>query len=141
MDMECIRERDGLTFVFHGDIDEYACRTLRGEIDGEIVKSSPSVVIFDLGDVSFVDSTGLGLILGRYKKLSAAGGVLRLKDVPPHSTVVGVPGRVVRLQGEKVEDLDQQRLPDPVRDEIDKLRARIEQLEKSLGKSVPNDAE
>ena len=81
--MECIRERDGLTFVFHGDIDEYACRTLRGEIDGEIVKSSPSVVIFDLGNVSFVDSTGLGLILGRYKKLSAAGGVLRLKDVPP----------------------------------------------------------
>lgn len=34
-------------------------------------------------NVSFVDSTGLGLILGRYKRLSAAGGVLRLKNVPP----------------------------------------------------------
>ena len=141
MSIECRHERGRLTVFFKGDIDEFACRTLRTELDAEMEREKPREVVFDLKDVSFVDSTGLGLILGRYKKLSASGGVLRLKDVPPHSTVVGVPGRVVRLQGEKVEDLDQQRLPDPVRDEIDKLRARIEQLEKSLGNGGGEDAE
>ena len=50
-------------------------------------------MVFDLKDVSFVDSTGLGLILGRYKKLSASGGVLRLKDVPPQVD------RVFRMSG------------------------------------------
>ena len=82
----------------------------------------------------------LGAITIGHDSKIGAGSVV-LKDVPPHSTVVGVPGRVVRLQGEKVEDLDQQRLPDPVRDEIDKLRARIEQLEKSLGNGGGEDAE
>lgn len=83
MGIECRKERGKLTFAFHGDIDEFACRTLRTEIDSAIAQSAPHEVVFNLKDVSFVDSTGLGLILGRYKKLSAAGGVLRLKDVPP----------------------------------------------------------
>lgn len=83
MSIECIKDGGRLTVLFSGDIDEYACRTLRGEIDASIDASAPAEVIFDLKKVSFVDSTGLGLILGRYKKLSRTGGVLRLKDVPP----------------------------------------------------------
>ena len=62
-----------------------------------------------------------------------------MKEVPPSSTVVGIPGRVVRIKGERVDDLDQN-LPDPVKDEIvrlyaenDALRRRVEQLEKRLG--------
>ena len=83
MGIECRKERGKLTFAFHGDIDEFAGRTLRTEIDSAIAQSAPHEGVFDLKGVSFVDSTGLGLILGRYKKLSAAGGVLRLKDGPP----------------------------------------------------------
>lgn len=59
-----------------------------------------------------------------------------LKEVPDNATVVGVPGRVVRIKGERVDDLDQN-LPDPVKDEItrlvseiEKLTARIAELEK-----------
>lgn len=83
MSIESRSERGKLTMAFCGDIDEFACRTLRGEIDALILEKSPSEVVFDLKNVTFVDSTGLGLILGRYKKLNASGGVLRLKDVPP----------------------------------------------------------
>lgn len=83
MSFGCQKERDTLTFGFHGDIDEFSCRGMRGEIDELIAAERPSAVVFDLSDVGFVDSTGLGLILGRYKKLSAAGGVLKLKNVPP----------------------------------------------------------
>ena len=41
-----------------------------------------------------------GITVGEYSKIGA--GSVVLKDVPPHSTVVGVPGRVVRIKGEKV---------------------------------------
>lgn len=74
---------DRIVVAFSGDIDEYSCRTLRVELDGQIEKSAPKEVVFDMANVSFVDSTGLGLILGRYKKLHAKGGVLRLANVPP----------------------------------------------------------
>lgn len=71
--------------------------------------------------------------VGKHAKIGA--GSVVLKEVPPNSTVVGVPGRVVRIKGERVDDLDQN-LPDPVKDEIARLcaenrrlQARIEQLE------------
>ena len=51
------------------------------------------------------------------------------KEVPPNSTVVGVPGRVVKINGEK---LDHIHTPDPIRAELDYLRERIETLEKQL---------
>ena len=51
------------------------------------------------------------------------------KDVPENSTVVGVPGRVVRINGEKT---DQVHIPDPVAKELQMLRERIEILENQL---------
>ena len=72
-------------------------------------------------------TVGMGAKIG-------AGSIV-LKEVPPNATVVGVPGRVVRIGGERVDDLDQT-LPDPVTEEcnnlcekIAELTARIEKLE------------
>lgn len=72
--------------------------------------------------------------VGKHAKIGA--GSVVLKEVPDNATVVGVPGRVVRIKGERVDDLDQN-LPDPVKDEItrlvseiEKLTARIAELEK-----------
>lgn len=58
----------------------------------------------------------------------AANSVV-LKEVPPNSTVVGVPGRVVRLNGAK---LDQIHTPDPIRAELDYLTERIKTLENMM---------
>ena len=63
--------------------------------------------------------------VGKNAKIGA--GSIVLKEVPPNATVVGVPGRVVRIKGERVDDLDQT-LPDPVKDEIAKLTCEIERL-------------
>lgn len=58
-----------------------------------------------------------------------ASNAVVLKDVPENSTVVGVPGRVVRINGEKT---DQVHIPDPVAKELQMLRERIEILENQL---------
>ena len=71
-------------------------------------------------------------ILGPFKvgdnSRIAANSVV-LKEVPPNSTVVGVPGRVVRLNGAK---LDQIHTPDPIRAELDYLTERIKTLENMM---------
>ena len=76
-------------------------------------------------------------VLGPFKvgagaKIGASAVVL--KEVPPFSTVVGNPGRVVRQNNQKVLiDLDQVNLPDPVKERILSLTARVDELEKCLG--------
>ena len=71
-------------------------------------------------------------VLGPFKvgdNARIAANSVVLNEVPANSTVVGVPGRVVRLNGEK---LDHIHTPDPVRAELDYLTERIEALEKQL---------
>src|SRR5690625_6104204 len=55
------------------------------------------------------------ITIGAYSKVGASSVVLN--DVPDHSTVVGIPGRVVVQNGERVHKLDHHALPDPVSDE------------------------
>lgn len=55
-----------------------------------------------------------------------------LSEVPPNSTVVGIPGKVVRLNGKRVDRLDHGNLPDPVSEMRDKMLAQINRLEERL---------
>ena len=57
-----------------------------------------------------------------------AAGAVVLQDIPADSTAVGVPARVVRRKGEKVPDLDQVNIPDPVAVELKRLEQMIEEL-------------
>ena len=71
-------------------------------------------------------------VLGPFKvgdNARIAANSVVLSEVPPNSTVVGVPGRVVRLNGEK---LDHIHTPDPIRLEIDYLLEQIDALKKQL---------
>ena len=73
-----------------------------------------------------------GFTVGAYSKIGA--GAVVIKEVPPHSTVVGIPGRVVRIKGEKAPDLLQDRA-DPMLEELCALRERVFVLEEKLGLS------
>ncbi|PWI58600.1 serine O-acetyltransferase [Sulfoacidibacillus thermotolerans] len=70
------------------------------------------------------------LTVGDYAKIGA--GSVVLKSVPPHSTVVGIPGRVVAIEGRRVDELDQVDLPDPISETVQMMQDRIELLERRL---------
>ena len=55
-----------------------------------------------------------------------------VKDVEPNCTVVGVPGEVVRIDGERVDDLDQINIPDPLMNLIKENQAEINSLKKEV---------
>ena len=74
-------------------------------------------------------------VLGPFKvgdNARIAAGAVVLKEVPENSTVVGVPARVVKIGGQRVNDLDQIHIPDPVSQELCRLESKIEKLEKGL---------
>lgn len=70
--------------------------------------------------------------VGANSKIGA--GSVVLSEVPPNSTVVGVPGRVVKRDNMKIpcEDLDQVHLPDPVLNDLSKLEAENKSLREEL---------
>ena len=63
-----------LIFEIHEDIDECVVQQIRRRLDNEIERYMPKEVIFDFNKVSFMDSAGIGLVIGRYKLANMFGG-------------------------------------------------------------------
>jgi len=61
-----------------------------------------------------------------------AAGAVVLDEVPPNATAVGVPARIVRINGQKVGNLDQIHIPDPVAQEICKMQIQIDKLRQEI---------
>ncbi|HAZ19732.1 MAG TPA: anti-sigma F factor antagonist [Clostridiales bacterium] len=62
-----------LIFKIKGEIDHHNAVILRNEIDSIVENSSSEMVVLDLLETNFMDSAGLGLILGRYRKAEKLG--------------------------------------------------------------------
>ncbi len=75
----------------------------------------------------------LGPITVGHNAKIAAGAVV-VRDVDPNCTVVGIPGEVVRIDGERVDDLDQIHIPDPIMNAIRSNESRIAELEEEIKK-------
>ena len=73
---------DGILNIhLSGVIDHHTVRKVRDEIDSEIYKGVVKQVVLDFSGVDFMDSSGLGLILGRYTKITDMGGRLTLRGL------------------------------------------------------------
>ena len=72
-----------LLFEFTEELDHHESERIRKRADYEIQRFMPKKVIFDFKKVNFMDSAGVGLIIGRYKTVSYFGGLLELVNVKP----------------------------------------------------------
>jgi serine O-acetyltransferase len=73
------------------------------------------------------------ITIGDFVKIGANSVVLQ--DVPDHSTVVGIPGRIVRIKDERVADealMDHIHIPDPIADRLIELQVQMDMLKKEL---------
>ena len=70
MEIKYLKKSDTLTFYVYGELDECSASHAKEILDNVIVNNLNSKrVVFDLSGLSFMDSTGIGLLIGRYKKL------------------------------------------------------------------------
>ena len=70
-----------LLFEFTEELDHHMSEKIRKRADYEIQRFMPKKVIFDFKKVTFMDSAGIGLIIGRYKSANCYGGGLELMNV------------------------------------------------------------
>ena len=57
-----------------GDLDHHTAKDIRHEIDEEIRRENPKILILDFSALTFMDSSGIGLIMGRYKLMEELSG-------------------------------------------------------------------
>lgn len=76
-----------------GEIDHHTAKTIREKIDSQIENSLCKTLIIDFSDVSFMDSSGIGLIMGRYKLMKQRQGEVKIKNPSPNTL------RVLKLAG------------------------------------------
>ena len=73
---------DKLTALLTGEIDHHTAGKMRDEIDAAIEFHRPACLVIDFGGVSFMDSSGIGLVMGRYKLMKSIGGTVRVENTP-----------------------------------------------------------
>lgn len=72
-----------LVFEITEEIDHHTTEKIRRKMDNEITKYMPRKIIFDFNQVTFMDSAGIGMLIGRYKVIKMLGGSAELIHVKP----------------------------------------------------------
>ena len=76
-----IRE-DSVLACLSGEIDHHSAVELREQIDQSVIQSGAKLLVLDFSLVTFMDSSGIGLILGRARRMSALDGRLVVQHPP-----------------------------------------------------------
>ena len=72
-----------LTARLGGELDHHTAKGMREAVDCALELNMPSLLILDFGEVSFMDSSGIGLVMGRYRKLAKTGAELHIVNTSP----------------------------------------------------------
>lgn len=87
-----------------GEIDHHTARAVREEIDTMAERIRPRTMILDFSDVSFMDSSGIGLVMGRVRLMQSFGGEVRIQgakgNIRKVMQIAGL-GKVARMDDDK----------------------------------------
>ena len=76
-----------------GEIDHHSAGPLRDRLDEAIMQTRPRLLRLDFGGVTFMDSSAVGLVMGRYRSLAPSGAALEVVNLSPQAL------RMMRLSG------------------------------------------
>lgn len=82
--MEYVRRRAVVEARLKGELDQCTAQSVKRELDGLIADPNVKRLVLDMRDMSFMDSSGIGVILGRYRALQQRGGTLAVKNMNRH---------------------------------------------------------
>ena len=88
MGLTCTGGDREICMALSGEVDHHHARGLMTEIEREIDRELPKHVTLDLGGVTFMDSSGIAVVLRCYKRTAELGGAVTVKDVPPQAEKV-----------------------------------------------------
>ncbi len=81
MDIKWIEVDRLLSVSLKEEIDHHVAEKIRRKVDYEIQRCLPKKIVFDFGCVNFMDSAGIGMIIGRYKLATMYGASLEITNV------------------------------------------------------------
>lgn len=80
-----IKTTQGVCYArLEGDLDHHTASLMRSDIDRELNSKRPTRLIIDFSNVTFMDSSGIGLIMGRYKLMNDLGGSVVVARPPAY---------------------------------------------------------
>ncbi|BDF67388.1 STAS domain-containing protein [Pseudoflavonifractor phocaeensis] len=88
MPVTCAEEGRALTVRVEGEVDHHAARQLMEELGRRVDTALPRSLTLDLGGVSFMDSSGIAVVLRTWRRMSQLGGVMTVRNVPPQAAKV-----------------------------------------------------
>ncbi len=74
MEVTLLGEKRALLVKVKGELDHHIAEKIKGMVDDKMRSTNAVNIIFDFSELSFMDSSGLGVIMGRYKKVRTLGG-------------------------------------------------------------------
>lgn len=93
MQTEILKQSRTLLISPDGDIDHHSAAKIRAEADRAIASTGIINIAFDLSGVSFMDSSGIGMIMGRYRKIRILGGRIYIIAARPEvMRILGISG-------------------------------------------------
>lgn len=86
--MEYLRRRDTITALLTGELDQCSAQAVRTKLDALIQDRHIKHLVLDMKELTFMDSSGIGVILGRYRTLAQRGGSVSVANMNPQITRV-----------------------------------------------------
>ena len=81
MESRYLEDEKQLIFTITDEIDEHTVKKIRRRADYEIERYMPKKVLFNFHYVTFMDSAGIGMLIGRYKMVHMLGGTLEITNI------------------------------------------------------------